>query len=52
VSLLTWERPSFKASKWFRRGADAVASPTQLTPLRMTIVGALLIAVGPLSMSL
>jgi DHA1 family bicyclomycin/chloramphenicol resistance-like MFS transporter len=31
---------------------SAAASPAALTPLRMTIVGALLIAVGPMSMSL
>ena len=47
MSLLTWERPSLKARGWFRQGAAS-----ELTPLRMTLVGALLIAVGPLSMSL
>jgi MFS transporter, DHA1 family, multidrug resistance protein len=52
VSLLTWERPSLKAYGWFRRNTADAASPTELTPLRMTVVGALLIAVGPLSMSL
>ncbi len=60
MSLLTWERPSFVARGWFRREraaasapeAAAAATPAALTPLRMTIVGALLIAVGPLSMSL
>jgi MFS transporter, DHA1 family, multidrug resistance protein len=52
VSLLTWERPSLKARGWFRRDATAMTGPAAPTPLRMTIVGALLIAVGPLSMSL
>lgn len=56
MSLLAWERPRVPALQWFRRdrpaAADAVAAPPALTPLRMTIVGALLIAVGPLSMSL
>jgi MFS transporter, DHA1 family, multidrug resistance protein len=59
VSLLTWERPSLTARRWFRRSgaAQQEAAPVDapaatLTPLRMTIVGALLIAVGPLSMSL
>jgi MFS transporter, DHA1 family, multidrug resistance protein len=58
---LTWERPSLRLpSRWRRIGAAqnthpvaaaALAAPA-LTPFRMTIVGALLIAVGPLSMSL
>jgi MFS transporter, DHA1 family, multidrug resistance protein len=60
VSLLAWERPRVAAPHWFRRdrqaaaapAAEAVEAPPALTPLRMTIVGALLIAVGPLSMSL
>lgn len=57
MSLLTWERPSLLARGWFNRASaadllpEAAAAPT-LTPFRMTIVGALLIAVGPLSMSL
>jgi DHA1 family bicyclomycin/chloramphenicol resistance-like MFS transporter len=57
LSLLTWERPSLRWLYRRRDGAaqrtDATSSPVaELTPLRMTIVGALLIAVGPLSMSL
>ena len=60
VSLLTWERPRLSASGLLRRdpalqqdlSGAAAALPAALTPLRMTIVGALLIAVGPLSMSL
>lgn len=60
MSLLAWERPNFAAPRWFRLRSRAVvaASPAAvvtsaaLTPLRMTLVGALLIAVGPLSMSL
>ncbi|HEV2186610.1 MAG TPA: multidrug effflux MFS transporter [Stellaceae bacterium] len=52
MSLLIWERPSLKVYHWLRRGSVATASSNELTPLRMTIVGALLIAVGPLSMSL
>jgi DHA1 family bicyclomycin/chloramphenicol resistance-like MFS transporter len=47
--LLTWERPPLVAGQWRRWIA---ADREALTPLRMTIVGALLIAVGPLSMSL
>jgi MFS transporter, DHA1 family, multidrug resistance protein len=55
--LLAWERPSLSPRGWFRREraaqqAGTVAAPAALTPLRMTIVGALLIAVGPISMSL
>lgn len=57
MSLLTWERPSLLTRGWVRRAGKAsatadTAAPLALTPLRMTIVGALLIAVGPLSMSL
>ena len=53
MSLLTWERPSPAVGGRFRWIKNASASgPARLTPLRMTIVGALLIAVGPLSMSL
>lgn len=57
MSLLTWERPSLLPRGWFRRAGTAASSPEAataptLTPFRMTIVGALLIAVGPLSMSL
>jgi DHA1 family bicyclomycin/chloramphenicol resistance-like MFS transporter len=53
VSLLAWERPSLAARGWLRRDrAAAGTGEVALTPLRMTIVGALLIAVGPLSMSL
>jgi DHA1 family bicyclomycin/chloramphenicol resistance-like MFS transporter len=57
---LTWERPSLKLRRWRPRdgatqnaGVIARQAPDAgLTPLKMTIVGALLIAVGPLSMSL
>jgi MFS transporter, DHA1 family, multidrug resistance protein len=66
VSLLTWERPRLAARGLLRRdpamqqtaapsvttAAAAAAPPAALSPLRMTIVGALLIAVGPLSMTL
>lgn len=57
MSLLAWERPRLTAPRWFRWGepaqAIAVDAPAAaLTPFRMTLVGALLIAVGPLSMSL
>jgi DHA1 family bicyclomycin/chloramphenicol resistance-like MFS transporter len=59
MSLLTWERPRLSARmRWPRFGAAQKASSQTgndsdaLTPLRMTIVGALLIAIGPLSMSL
>jgi MFS transporter, DHA1 family, multidrug resistance protein len=63
VSLLTWERPRLSARGLLRRDravqqdqtatvSGATAASAELTPLRMTIVGALLIAVGPLSMSL
>jgi MFS transporter, DHA1 family, multidrug resistance protein len=60
VSLLTGERPSSVMRRWRRRdGAAHTAATTatppaaaELTPFKMTIVGALLIAVGPLSMSL
>lgn len=60
MSLLAWDRPRAIAPHWFQRDraaqehadAAAIAAPAALTPLRMTIVGALLIAVGPLSMSL
>src|SRR3954465_9624989 len=52
MSLLTWERPSGQKS-----GASALVAAQQssagvLTPLRMTLVGAMLIAVGPISMTL
>lgn len=56
MSLLVWERPSAVTRSWFRRihpaNTDAAGAPAELSALRMTIVGALLIAVGPLSMSL
>ena len=57
MSLLAWDRPRAAARSLLRRypatQQDAAAdAPATLTPLRMTIVGALLIAVGPLSMSL
>jgi DHA1 family bicyclomycin/chloramphenicol resistance-like MFS transporter len=63
VSLLAWDRPSLAVRRLLRRQRAAqqsippavteiVAPPAALSPLRMTIVGALLIAVGPVSMSL
>src|SRR5580700_10610207 len=62
VSLLVWERPRLTARGLLRRKSatqqnpaqamKAAAPPAALSPLRMTIVGALLIAVGPISMSL
>lgn len=51
LSLLTWERPRFGVRGW-RAKIAAMQQPAALTPLRMTLVGALLIAIGPLSMSL
>ena len=58
MSLLTWEK--VKARKPIaasnptaaQHGAAALAPAEGLTPLRMTIVGAMLIAVGPISMTL
>jgi DHA1 family bicyclomycin/chloramphenicol resistance-like MFS transporter len=63
VSLLAWDRPSLAVRRLLRRQravqqsippavTEIVAPPAVLSPLRMTIVGALLIAVGPLSMTL
>ena len=63
MSLLAWDRPSLAVRRLLRRQRAAqqntlpavtgiVAPPAALSPLRMTIVGALLIAVGPVSMSL
>ena len=63
MSLLAWERPSVTARRLLngKRAAqqapsDAMSAspslPAVLSPLRMTIVGALLIATGPISMSL
>src|SRR4051812_28385522 len=53
MTLLTWEKPSARNS---RGSAHAAAQPRPeagaLTPLRMTLVGAMLIAVGPISMTL
>src|SRR3954447_2181856 len=46
MSLLTWDRPRSRKS-----GAQSL-SAGELTPLRMTLVGAMLIAVGPISMTL
>jgi len=57
MSLLTWERRSLgrrqsrTVASQHSSGASARTAAT-LTPFKMTIVGALLIAVGPLSMSL
>lgn len=57
MSLLAWDRPRIRKS-----GVSAVVAAQQiaaqplsadeLTPLRMTLVGAMLIAVGPISMTL
>jgi len=57
VTLLAWDRPRLTTPAWLRRNirfAEAADAPVPdaLSPLHMTIVGALLIAVGPLSMSL
>jgi MFS transporter, DHA1 family, multidrug resistance protein len=63
VSLLSWERPRLSARGLLKRSSamqqdsaslvsTTTAVPGALTPFRMTVVGALLIAVGPLSMSL
>ena len=53
MSLLTWDKPRPRNS----RGSSLLAAerqsrPGELTPLRMTLVGAMLIAVGPISMTL
>ena len=53
MSLLTWDKPRPRNS----RGPALLAAEQQsqageLTPLRMTLVGAMLIAVGPISMTL
>jgi len=51
VSLLTWDNSKSR----YQTGASsatAMQQDTDLTPLRMTLVGALLIAVGPISMTL
>ena len=53
MSLLTWDKPRPRNS----RGPALLAAERQsqageLTPLRMTLVGAMLIAVGPISMTL
>ena len=53
MSLLTWDKPRARSPR-----ASALAAAQQrpeaagLTPLRMTLVGAMLIAVGPISMTL
>jgi MFS transporter, DHA1 family, multidrug resistance protein len=53
VSLLSWDRPSLRVPRWRCAAQQTPAAPpAALTPFRMTIVGALLIAVGPISMSL
>jgi DHA1 family bicyclomycin/chloramphenicol resistance-like MFS transporter len=59
VSLLSWEKPKFRLpfragfSPAVQQGANAAkADAAALSPLRMTIVGAMLIAVGPISMTL
>ena len=51
MSLLTWDnsKPRYQTGA---SSAAAMQQETDLTPLRMTIVGALLIAVGPISMTL
>ena len=46
MSFLSWEKRRLATARPF------VAAASALTPLRMTIVGALLIAVGPISMTL
>ena len=58
MSLLTWERsrsgkspvPSPHAAA--QHGTALLGTSDRLSPLRMTLVGAMLIAVGPISMSL
>lgn len=58
MSLLSWDRPKLGgfllpgSSSALQKDGAAAASATAPSPLRMTIVGALLIAVGPISMSL
>ena len=53
MSLLTWDQPRSRNT-----GNSALAAAGQrpatdgLTPLRMTLIGAMLIAVGPISMTL
>ena len=48
MSLLTWDKPDAQATA----PQQPAATADELSPLRMTIVGALLIAVGPISMTL
>ncbi|HEX3884951.1 MAG TPA: multidrug effflux MFS transporter [Stellaceae bacterium] len=50
MSILAWDRP--RGRRLADTAAQQSAAPAVLTPLRMTLVGALLIAVGPLSISL
>jgi MFS transporter, DHA1 family, multidrug resistance protein len=53
MSLLTWDKPRPRNSRGSALLADEQQSrPGELTPLRMTLVGAMLIAVGPISMTL
>jgi DHA1 family bicyclomycin/chloramphenicol resistance-like MFS transporter len=51
MPLLTWDKPKSSDIVGFTAAAAQHPAAT-LTPLRMTIVGAMLIAVGPISMTL
>src|SRR3954453_15402770 len=52
MRLLTWDRPRSRKSGASASIAAQQPSAGELTPLRMTLVGAMLIAVGPISMTL
>src|SRR4051812_4906673 len=52
MSLLTWDRPRSRKSGVSAPVRVQPLSAGELTPLRMTLVGAMLIAVGPISMTL
>jgi MFS transporter, DHA1 family, multidrug resistance protein len=53
MSLLTWDKPRSRNSRGpALNAAERQAQAGELTPLRMTLVGAMLIAVGPISMTL
>src|SRR3954453_15663039 len=52
MSLLNWERPSGKKSGASALAAAQQSSAGELTPRGKTLVGAMLSAVGPISMTL
>jgi DHA1 family bicyclomycin/chloramphenicol resistance-like MFS transporter len=52
MSLLTWDKPKPPSSRAVATTETSPRAADALTPLRMTLVGAMLIAVGPISMTL